>query len=164
VGRERTSQDRRGGASRLRRPGTPPEKSGGFPHPVDNFEAFVDNFIHMWISLWITFDEGKNKYIGKKFYTEGSQNVSSECENVVMNNSNIPVVATEENYLEILNSMSPLLALAYARNIASRLSELRYYPDGDDCYWMEKPHKFPEFWVHAINGTLDDTEFEEEEE
>jgi hypothetical protein len=54
--------------------------------------------------------------------------------------------------------------LKLASTIVSRLSDLKYfYPDSDDGRWLEKPQYFPEFWVAAINGTLYDTEFEEEE-
>lgn len=81
-----------------------------------------------------------------------------------MNNSNNTVVATKDNYLELMSIMSPFVVLAHARNIAGRLDDLRYYVDSDDFYWMEKPHKFPEFWVAAINGTLEENDFEEEEE
>ena len=82
-----------------------------------------------------------------------------------MNNSNnTKVVATKDNYLELISIMSPFVVLAHARNIAGHLNDLRYYVDGDDFYWMEKPHKFPEFWVAAINGTLEENDFEEEEE
>lgn len=70
------------------------------------------------------------------------------------------IAATADNYLELLGHMSPFVVLQHAANIANRLQELNYYPDGDDFYWMEKPYKFPEFWVPAINGTLDEDELE----
>lgn len=95
---------------------------------------------------------------------QNTENVSSEWNNRIMNNSNNKVVATKDNYLDLLSNMSPFVALAHACNIASHLRDINYYVDGDDLYWMEKPHKFPEFWVAAINGTLEDSDFEEEEE
>lgn len=82
----------------------------------------------------------------------------------IMNTENTRVVANADNYLELMSKMSPFVVLAHACNIAGRLNDLRYYVDGDDFYWMEKPHKFPEFWVAAINGTLEENDFEEEEE
>lgn len=92
------------------------------------------------------------------------ENVSSAWNNRPMNNSNnTKVVANESNYLDLLRIMSPFVVLQHASNIASRLRDLRYYADGDDGYWMEKPHKFPEFWIPAINGTLEDSDFEEED-
>jgi hypothetical protein len=69
-------------------------------------------------------------------------------------------VADEDNYLEILSTMNSLNALAFARDIIFRLEELNI--DGDNGYWLEKPHKFPEYWIPALNGTLDETDFEVE--
>ena len=71
------------------------------------------------------------------------------------------VKATPENYLELLEALSVREALQLARNIANRLQELNL---GDDNYWLEKPHKFPDLWVPALNGTLDDYFFYPEEE
>jgi hypothetical protein len=94
------------------------------------------------------------------------KNVTSECKNGIMNNSNsTKVVATEDNYLELMSKMGSLTILKLASTIVSRLSDLQYfYPDSDDGRWLEKPQYFPEFWVAAINGTLYDTEFNFEEE
>lgn len=74
------------------------------------------------------------------------------------------VEATPENYLELMEALSSQEALNLARSIIFRLKELH---EDDDTYWMEKPWKFPEYWVPALNGTLEDFDFdylEEEEE
>lgn len=70
------------------------------------------------------------------------------------------VIATVDNYLEILGKMPAVKALQLASQLVHRLHELNYYPAGDDGYWLEKPHKFPEFWIPAINGTLDEDALE----
>jgi hypothetical protein len=72
----------------------------------------------------------------------------------------ITIVADTENFMMLLEHMSPFVVLKHGANIASRLQELNYYPDGDDYYWMEKPYKFPEFWIPAINGTLHEDDLE----
>lgn len=61
--------------------------------------------------------------------------------------------ATPDNYLELMDALSVHEALDLARGIARRLRELRH---DDDGYWLEKPWKFPHYWVPALNGTLDD--------
>jgi hypothetical protein len=71
------------------------------------------------------------------------------------------VKATPENYLELMSALSVEKALQLACSIANRLQELNL---DDDNYWLEKPHKFPEYWVPALNGTLDDYFFYPEEE
>lgn len=72
------------------------------------------------------------------------------------------VVADESNYLEILSTMDTFVALNLARSIDSRLEELLL--DGDGGYWLEKPWKFPHYWIPAINGTLEEDELEPYEE
>jgi hypothetical protein len=34
----------------------------------------------------------------------------------------------------------------------------------NDGYWLEKPWKFPHYWVPALNGTLEDDDLDPEEE
>lgn len=68
------------------------------------------------------------------------------------------IVANESNFIEIMGKMSPFVVLALAKNITSRLDDLAI--DGDDGYWLEKPYKFPEYWIPAINGTLEDDDLE----
>lgn len=72
--------------------------------------------------------------------------------------TNINPVATEDNYLQLLGAMNSFTALTLARDITVRLDELGI--DGDGGYWLEKPHKFPEYWIPAINGTLDEDDLE----
>lgn len=71
------------------------------------------------------------------------------------------VKATPENYLELIDALSVREALELASHIANRLQELNL---DDDSYWLEKPHKFPEYWVPALNGTLEEYFFYPEEE
>jgi hypothetical protein len=71
------------------------------------------------------------------------------------------VKATPENYLELLEALSVREVLELASNILTRLIELNL---ADESYWLEKPYKFPEYWVPALNGTLDDYFFYPEEE
>ncbi len=71
------------------------------------------------------------------------------------------VKATPENYLELLDALSVREALGLARSIQFRLRELH---EADDDYWLEKPHKFPHYWIPALNGTLEDDDLEPEEE
>jgi hypothetical protein len=67
------------------------------------------------------------------------------------------ITATEDNFVELLGGLSPFTALELARSIASKLRQED--ADADDGYWLEKPWKFPEFWVPAINGTLEEADF-----
>ena len=76
-------------------------------------------------------------------------------------NMNKEVKATPENYLELLDSLSAGEALNLASHILTRLLELNL---GDDSYWLEKPWKFPEYWIPALNGTLEDYFYDPEEE
>lgn len=69
--------------------------------------------------------------------------------------------ATPDNYLELMDALSVREALDLARGIASRLRELHH---DDDGYWLEKPWKFPHYWVPALNGTLEDADLEPEED
>jgi hypothetical protein len=41
------------------------------------------------------------------------------------------------------------------------LVELKIENDG---YWLEKPRKYPEYWIPALNGTLDESYLELEDE
>jgi hypothetical protein len=63
------------------------------------------------------------------------------------------VKATPENYLELIEALSVGEVLELASRILTRLLELNL---GDDSYWLEKPWKFPEYWIPALNGTLED--------
>lgn len=71
------------------------------------------------------------------------------------------VKATPENYLELMNALSAGEVLHLARAVLARLLELKLV---DDAYWLEKPHKFPHYWIPALNGTLEDDDLEPEEE
>lgn len=71
------------------------------------------------------------------------------------------VKATPANYLELMDALSAGEVLQLARAILTRLLELNLV---DDAYWLEKPHKFAEYWVPALNGTLDDYFYDPEEE
>ena len=71
------------------------------------------------------------------------------------------VKATQENYLELLEALSVREALEVASGITNRLADLKVDNDG---YWLEKPWKFPEYWVPALNGVIDDSDLEPEEE
>lgn len=71
------------------------------------------------------------------------------------------VKATPDNYLELMGALSVEKALQLACSIANRLQALNL---DDDNYWLEKPWKFPEYWVAALNGTLEDYFYYPEEE
>jgi hypothetical protein len=71
------------------------------------------------------------------------------------------VKATPENYLELMDALSAREVLNLASAIARRLIELNLLDDAD---WLEKPSKFSEYWIPALNGTLDDYFFYPEEE
>jgi hypothetical protein len=71
------------------------------------------------------------------------------------------VKATPENYLELIEALSVQEALNLASSINFRLRELH---EEDDGYWMEKPWKFPHYWIPALNGTLEEDYLEPEEE
>ena len=65
------------------------------------------------------------------------------------------VIATPDNYLEILDSKAPKEVLELVCGIAYelKLRDLGYYSDNpSELYWCEKPWKFPEFWIPALNG------------
>jgi hypothetical protein len=70
------------------------------------------------------------------------------------------VRATQENYLELIEALSVGKVLELASNILTRLIELNL---ADESYWLEKPHKFPEYWIPALNGTLDDYFYDPED-
>jgi hypothetical protein len=72
-------------------------------------------------------------------------------------NTTQQTLATEDNFVELLGGLSPFTALELARSIASKLRQEA--ADDDDGYWLEKPWKFAEYWVPAINGTLEDADF-----
>ena len=60
--------------------------------------------------------------------------------------------ATEENYLDILDSMTCMETLELIAEIIS------YFEDDHekfDTYILEKPHKYPEIYVPALNGELE---------
>lgn len=71
------------------------------------------------------------------------------------------LVATPENFIQIMDGLNAYDALNYAQSIQRRLEDLNI--DGDRGYWMEKPWKFPEYWVPALNGTLDEDDLESAE-
>lgn len=68
-------------------------------------------------------------------------------------------LATPDNYLELMDALSVREVLNLARDITSRLNQL--YEDNDG-YWLEKPWKFPHYWVPALNGTLEDDDLDPE--
>ena len=70
-------------------------------------------------------------------------------------------LATPDNYLELMDALSVREVLNLARDITSRLNQLH---EDNDGYWLEKPWKFPNYWVPALNGTLEDDYLEFEEE
>ena len=60
--------------------------------------------------------------------------------------------ATEENYRDILDSMNCMQTLELVAEIIS------YFEDDHenfDTYILEKPHKYPEVYVPALNGELE---------
>jgi hypothetical protein len=71
------------------------------------------------------------------------------------------VRATPENYLELMDALSVREILELASAITIRLVELKIENDG---YWLEKPRKYPEYWIPALNGTLDESYLELEDE
>jgi hypothetical protein len=74
---------------------------------------------------------------------------------------NKEVKATPENYLELMDALSVREVLGLASAITGRLVELKIENDG---YWLEKPSKFSEYWIPALNGTLDESYLEVEDE
>lgn len=62
------------------------------------------------------------------------------------------VTATPENYLDLLDSKTPAEVLNL---VATIHGELRLHggfeEDVAELYWCEKPWKYPEFWIPAIN-------------
>lgn len=60
--------------------------------------------------------------------------------------------ATEDNYLDILDSMNCMEALELVHGIMFAF-EQEYQTF--DIYALEKPWKFPEIYVPALNGELD---------
>lgn len=76
-------------------------------------------------------------------------------------NMNKKVKATPENYLELIEALSAREVLNLASAIARRLIELNLL---DDVDWLEKPSKFSEYWIPALNGTLEDYFYNPEEQ
>ena len=66
--------------------------------------------------------------------------------------------ATPSNFVELMEGMSVMEVLTRASEIHARLTELDI--DGDGGYWLEKPWKFPEYWVPALNGTILEADLE----
>lgn len=60
--------------------------------------------------------------------------------------------ATEENYLDIMDSMTCMETLEL-------VSDIMFCFENDfeifDRYMLEKPHKYPEVYVPALNGELE---------
>lgn len=60
--------------------------------------------------------------------------------------------ATEGNYLEILDTLNCMETLEL-------VAEIMFYFEDEhetfDRYMLEKPHKFPEVYVPALNGELE---------
>ncbi len=66
----------------------------------------------------------------------------------------------ETNYLEHLDTLPTGEVLELASVIAEWSHDLGIAYKNELSYIFEKPHKFPEIWVPAINGDL--MEFDEE--
>lgn len=62
------------------------------------------------------------------------------------------LTATEDNYLDILDSMNCMETLGLIHGIMYAF-ELEH--ETFDIYALEKPWKFPEIYVPALNGELD---------
>lgn len=60
--------------------------------------------------------------------------------------------ATEENYLDILDSMTCMETLELVHGIMFAFEQDH---ETFDIYALEKPWKFPEIYVPALNGELD---------
>ena len=67
----------------------------------------------------------------------------------------------ETNYLEYLDTLSAKEVLEIVRTIVSWADETNSSYRGELDYIFEKPHKFPEIFVPAINGDID--EFSDED-
>ena len=63
------------------------------------------------------------------------------------------VIATPANYLDLLDSKTAKEVLDL---VADLHGELRlhggYAGDVAELYWCEKPWKYPEFWIPALNN------------
>ena len=64
------------------------------------------------------------------------------------------ITATKDNYLDVLDSLSAMETLELAETIFTAYdnSYTKF-----DSYVLEKPWKFPEVYVPALNGELDHT-------
>jgi hypothetical protein len=60
----------------------------------------------------------------------------------------------ETNYLEYLDTLSAMGVLEIVSTIVSWADETHSSYRGELDYIFEKPHKFPEIFVPAINGDL----------